>query len=36
LHRGCAPLRQLAGLLRDFAAARKMASPVAEAVGEYK
>jgi len=36
LHRGCGPLRQLAGVVRDLRPARKVASPVAGAVGEYK
>lgn len=36
LHWGCEPLRQLASLVHDLAPARKMASSVAEAVGEYK
>jgi O-antigen/teichoic acid export membrane protein len=36
LHWGCEPLRQLARLVRDLAPAPKMASPIPEAVGEYK
>jgi O-antigen/teichoic acid export membrane protein len=36
LHWGCAPLRQLAGLLRDVAPRRIATSPAAEPVGEYK
>ena len=36
LHWGCAPLRQLAGLLRDLAPRRTVVSPAAEPVGEYK
>jgi O-antigen/teichoic acid export membrane protein len=36
LHWGCAPLRQLAGLLREVAPRRIATSPAAEPVGEYK
>ena len=36
LHWGCAPLRQLAGLLREIGPRRIATSPAAEPVGEYK
>jgi PST family polysaccharide transporter len=36
LHWGCAPLRQLAGLLRDVVPGRKATSPAAEPVGEFR
>jgi O-antigen/teichoic acid export membrane protein len=36
LHWGCAPLRQLAGLLREVVPRRIGTSPAAEPVGEYK
>jgi PST family polysaccharide transporter len=36
LHWGCAPLRQLAGLLREVAPRRIATSPAAEPVGECK
>jgi len=36
LHWGFAPLRQLAGLLRDLAPMRRATNAVAEPVGEYK
>jgi polysaccharide transporter, PST family len=36
LHWGCAPLRQLAGLLREIGPRRIATTPAAEPVGEYK
>ena len=36
LHWGCAPLRQVAGLLRDLAPTRRATNAVAEPVGECK
>ncbi|HZC23363.1 MAG TPA: hypothetical protein VE866_08490, partial [Candidatus Binatia bacterium] len=36
LHWGVGPLRQVAGLLRDLAPARRVTNTIAEPVGEYK